>query len=89
VASAARPLGASCQRIANEKSASGVSVYERAGIVARIVEGIDFSGAAEAVDLIHEVGPLPGNIESRLPKDMDDELTRILAAVEKEKSLAE
>jgi len=115
--------------------------HELAGMVARVMEGIDFSGAARAVDLIHEVGPVPGNFlvkshtrdnwkkehvlpalfnratfeqwyaegakdivavareraeqllaepvpESRLPKDMDDELTRILAAVEREKGPA-
>lgn len=109
-------------------------------MVARILEGIGFTPEAMAVDLIHEVGPLPGNFlikrhtrdhwkkehmlptlfnrspfeqwrmegskdivtmarekvramleepvpECRLPKEMNQEITRILEAVEREKGV--
>jgi len=112
---------------------------ELCAMVARIMEGINFTPDTMAVDLIHEVGPLPGNFliqehtrkhwkdehlipplfnrasfeqwqsagekdivavarekvramlaepppESRLPKEMDDEITRIMEAVEREKA---
>ena len=111
---------------------------ELCAMVARIMEGINFTPETMATDLIHEVGPLPGNFliqehtrehwkkehmipplfnrasfeqwqsaggkdivavarekvkamlaepvpESRLPKEMDAEITRIMEAVEREK----